>query len=240
MTDLSEKDFERIEDFLLGRMSESEKINFEKSIQEDSALAQAVKEQKNLITAIESEGMRADLESIHDELYGSNSQKRRPYLLFSAAASLAVLIGFGFWFFFLNESDADLIAEYAYIDPGLPVPMSATDSYDFYDAMVDYKTEDYNIAIEKWTPLLSDDPGNDTLNYYIGAAFFNLSEYDKANPYLKKVALSENSTFSHKANYMLFLSDWRSGDEAAVRNFTPSENSPFLPEIRAIQESVKK
>ena len=241
MIELSEKDFERVENYLLGNMSEAEAISFEKEMEANAKLKTAVEEQKDMILTVESEGLRAELESIHKELYEDKPQKKKnPYLFFSIAASIAVLIAATFWFFYLNDANDDAYDKYAYVDPGLPVPMSATDSYDFYDAMVDYKTENYSRAINKWKAILEKETGNDTLNYYIGASYFNLADYEKSKPFLEKVARSEESTFVHKASYMLLLSEFNSGNMTTVRKYEPDMDSPFLPEIRAIQESVKK
>ncbi|MGB6036865.1 MAG: hypothetical protein WBG42_11405, partial [Cryomorphaceae bacterium] len=172
------------------------------------------------------------------ELYGGSQEKKNPFLFFSIAASIAVLIGFSFWYFNLEDSPSELYAEYGYTDPGLPVPMSATDSYDFYDAMVDYKTEDYQTAINKWIILLEAEPQNDTLNYYIGASYFNMDAFDQAEPYLNKILNSTASKFVYKAQYMLFLADLKRGNTKEVLNFKPLNDSPFKAEIEAAQESI--
>jgi len=238
MRELSEKDFERIERFILGDMSAEEQQSFQKEMETDDELQKSVLEQRELIKSVEAEGLKAELDSIHSELYDVNQGKRSPYLFFSIAASIAVLIGFSFWYFNLEESPSELYAEYSYTDPGLPVPMSATDSYDFYDAMVDYKTEDYQKAINKWTILLEAEPRNDTLNYYIGASYFNMNAFDQAESYLDNVLNSKKSNFIYKAQYMLFLAKLKSGNTEEVMNLKPLNGSPFKAEIKAAQESL--
>ncbi len=238
MRELSEKDFERIERFILGDMSAEERQSFQKEMEADKELRETVLEQSDLIKSVEAEGLKAELDSIHSELYDSNQKKKSPYLFFSIAASLAVLIGFSFWYFNLEDSSSELYAEYNYTDPGLPVPMSATDSYDFYDAMVDYKTEDYQTAINKWIILLEAEPQNDTLNYYIGASYFNMDAFDQAEPYLDKILNSTASKFKYKAQYMLFLAELKRGNTEEALNFKPLNDSPFKAEIRAAQESI--
>jgi tetratricopeptide (TPR) repeat protein len=238
MVELSEKDFDRVERFILGAMSAEEQQSFRKEMEADEELREIVLEQSNLIKSVEAEGLKVELESIHSELYDSNQEKKNPFLFFSIAASIAVLIGFSIWYFNLEDSPSELYAQYSYTDPGLPVPMSATDSYDFYDAMVDYKTEDYQEAINKWTILLEAEPQNDTLNYYIGASYFNMDAFDQADPYLDKILNSTQSNFTYKAQYMLFLSELKRGNAEEVLNFKPLINSPFKAEIKAAQESV--
>jgi tetratricopeptide (TPR) repeat protein len=238
MVELSEKDFDRIERFILGTLSAVEQQKFKKELESNPDLQKALDQQKQLINAVEAEGLKADLDSIHHELYESTSSKNSRPLYFSIAASVAVLIGFSFWYFGQRDSQAELYAQYSYTDPGLPVPMSATDSYDFYDAMVDYKTEDYQVAIGKWEILLEEEPLNDTLNYYIGASYFNMDAFDQAKPYLDKILNSPKSNFVYKAQYMLFLAEVRRGNTEEALKFRPLDGSPFKTEINAAQESL--
>jgi len=239
MGELSERDFERIERFILDRMDSEEHKAFQREMETDEDLRQAVVEQSELIKSIEAEGLKAELDSIHSELYAMGKKKKSPFLLLSIAASLAVLVGFSFWYFNLGDESSDLYAEYSYTDPGLPVPMSASDNYDFYDAMVDYKTEDYHEAIHKWGVLLDAEPQNDTLIYYIGASYFNMDSLDLAQSYLKEISNSTDSKFIYKARYMLFLSELKKGNTEAVLNFEPMKDSPFKTEIKAAQESLR-
>jgi len=103
MRELSEKDFERIERFILGDMSAEEQQSFQKEMETDDELQKSVLEQRELIKSVEAEGLKAELDSIHSELYDVNQGKRSPYLFFSIAASIAVLIGFSFWYFNLEQ-----------------------------------------------------------------------------------------------------------------------------------------
>lgn len=238
MVELSEKDFDRIERFILGTLSVDERQKFEKELESNPDLQKALYQQKQLINAVEAEGLKADLDSIHHELYESTVNKNNRPLYFSIAASIAVLIGFSFWYFGQNDSQSELYAQYSYTDPGLPVPMSATDSYDFYDAMVDYKTEDYQAAINKWEILLKAEPQNDTLNYYIGASYFNMESLDQAKPFLQTVSDNTTSSFRFKAEYTLLLSLLKEGKTKEVLDFNVKDGSPFQAEIEAIQESL--
>lgn len=238
MSELSEKDFDQIERTILGKLSPKEQSDFEAELKANPEFRQAYSEQKRLMNAVEAEGLRAELESIHTELYRAVAKKGNQPLFLAMAASIAVLIGFSLWYFGQTNGASDLYAQYSYTDPGLPVPMSATDSYDFYDAMVDYKTENYSQAIKKWEMLLESEPQNDTLNYYLGAAYFNLESFDEAVPFLKETAEKEGSFFKFKAEYLIFLSNLKRGKTEVVLNFEVTTGSPFEADIKAIQESL--
>jgi tetratricopeptide (TPR) repeat protein len=231
MIELSEKDFDRIEAYLLGRMSDAEREAFEAELENNKALKEAVDRERDLIDAVAVEGLNRDLDRIHDELYAAEEKKSRKSLFISIAASVAVIIGFSLWYLGGdNLSDAETLA-FNYTEPGLPVPMSASDSYDFYDAMVDYKSEEYDVAISKWEKLLETEPSNDTLLYFIGASHFNLKSYDKAEEYLTAVSESQESAFAYKAEYMIFLSAFQQGKQDFINDFEPSSGSPFTDQI---------
>src|SRR5690606_34600771 len=111
------------------------------------------------------------------------------------AAGIAALIAVGIWALnFQSETDS-LFAQYHTTDPGLPVPMSASEEYIFHDAMVDYKAEKYATAIEKWKALSAETPENTTISYYLGASFFNQEKYNEALPYFEMVMTDSSSKF---------------------------------------------
>lgn len=234
MSELSEKDFDRVERFLLGEMSETESREFRKEINENPKLRKMVEEHGDLMAAIKAEGLKHDLEDIHHELYDAKPKSNK-FLIWSLAASFAVIIGMAFWYF--NQDANDLSSQYAYTDPGLPVPMSATESYAFHDAMVDYKTEDYDKAISKWEKLLEENPANDTLQYFIGAANFNNENWNEAESRLRDIADSP-STFRHKAQYMLLLIELKKGNREAILNYEIPEDSPFKDQIKSLQDAL--
>lgn len=238
MGEISEKDFEQIERFLLGRMSPEESSAFEGEINENPELKASVDEIRLAINSVEAEGLKRDLDSIHGELYGKGSSGGNRFLIWSMAASFAVLIGFAFWFFQGSISSERLYSEYAYKDPGLPVPMSASDTYEFHDAMVDYKTENYASAIAKWKKLYSEEPDNDTLRYYIGAAYFNSDSLAQAELYLTGIADSD-SPFKYKAQYTVLLILLKSGKEEAILRYEISESSPFKERVESLKEEIR-
>src|SRR5690606_34514175 len=152
--------------------------------------------QKELIDAIQLGALRESLEEIkyQENKRGEESIDTQPNRYWYAmAASVLALVAITVWTFNKTDPQEKIFAEYAEYDPGLPIPMSTSANYNFFDAMVDYKNEMYEKAISKWTVLLLEDPENDTLNYYIGSAHFVLQDYEKAIPYFTKVAALEST-----------------------------------------------
>ncbi len=79
--------------------------------------------------------------------------------------------------------------------------MGVTDHYEFEKAMVDYKTGQYEEAIAAWNKLLLKNPGNDTLNYFIGSALMADKEFKQAKIYFDKVIEFPASVFIQNARW---------------------------------------
>src|SRR6056297_1951036 len=151
-SDISQDLYERIESYLSGEMADSEKSAFEREMAQDTALREEVAIQRELIQAVELGALEETLLEIEKEMQspGEGQQRESHRYWFAMAASFLALIALSVWMLTKPNTNQKLFAEYVEYDPGLPVPMSATSDYQFYDAMVDYKNEKYTTAIEKW------------------------------------------------------------------------------------------
>jgi tetratricopeptide (TPR) repeat protein len=242
MPELNEYEFDRLERYVLGKMSPEERAAFAKEIEGNPALREEVNAMKEMILAIEVGAFRDSLSEIHDSLGEERMETRnRKSLWYGMAASLAILIGISVWFYFIREEEGagDLYAQYAYTDPGLPVPMSASSTYSFYDGMVDFKMEAYGKAAEKWSPLLRKNPDNDTLQYYLASALFQEGNLEEARSYFSKVLAQPESKFRDKAQYMEVLIDLREGNYKAIRSVEPYPGSRFAERIESLQKAIK-
>ena len=230
--------FERIENYLSGSMSPEELEKFESEISANPELANDVNSQKELQLAVELGALKEDLHTIHNELK-SNGQ-RTSFNWLAIAAGIAVLFTIGVYFLQDDDPAEELFATYSTVDPGLPVPMSSTTHYLFYDAMVDYKSEKYEVAIEKWKGIERAEPKNDTLNFYLGAAHFNLGDYEKALTYFTKVNTENQGTIANKAQWYTVLALLKTGNKEAVLSLTPGDTSRYRSDILQIQKELEK
>jgi tetratricopeptide (TPR) repeat protein len=78
-------------------------------------------------------------------------------------------------------------------------------NYEFERGMVDFKLEHYQSAIDRWEPLLTENPANDTLNYFLGTAYLELKNTEPAIARLKKVTEKPQSKFINEAHWYLAL-----------------------------------
>ncbi len=143
--ELTQEVFERIERYCLGKMSSAEKGAFEAELISNPELKSEVEIFKQSVLAVKMNAFKNALQNIPES--SEAVTKIKSYRWLYAAASVVVLLSAG-WYFFLRTSENDrLFAQYVTVDPGLPVPMSASDDFAFHDAMVDYKNELYEKAI---------------------------------------------------------------------------------------------
>lgn len=231
--------FERIESYLMGNLSVEELRVFEIELEASEALRAEVRIQKDLQISIELGGLASTLEDIHHKNH-STSRLSGSKRWLGLAAGLAALIALTFWFTTSQTQTEKLFAEYATTDPGMPVPMSATNQYDFYDAMVDYKTEKYDLAIQKWSTLLVEKPNNDTLLYFTASAHFNLAQYQTALKLFAQMGIDSSAPYNDKAQWYTVLCDLKLDNKASVLDVIPNVNSPYEERILSIQEALKE
>lgn len=235
---ISQELLETIERYLKGTMSSDEHTSFELQMEMDAKLRQQVDDTRIIFSGIRKAVLKDKLNVVHKKIIQDrkiipdNAPKVfKPYFrTLTIAASVLILIG-GFWFFNQQPNNEKLFEQFFEPDRGLATVMSTTDNYDFDDAMVDYKNEKYDVAIQKWNVLLKSKPKNDTLNYFIGVAHLANKNEVKAIDYLKKTIEVENGAFALDAYYYLGLAQLKLNNaQAAIANFQKN-NSPKSKEI---------
>jgi len=231
--------FERIERYLMNEMSAEEEQDFLLELKKDDTMREEMEAQREMQLSIEMGSMGEAMNEIHEGVASSsNSPSGKNWI--AIAAGFALLVSVGIWAVNQGSQTENLFAEYATTDPGVPVPMSATDNYDFYDGMVDYKETNYQAALAKWDSLLAENPENDTLNFYHGAALFNLENYRAAIPYFDTAEANSTSTIRDKAQWYRVLTGLKLDDKELVLGIAPYPGSAYAERIEEIQSELKK
>ena len=161
-----------------------------------------------------------------------NKKKAFSFRTLAAAASFAGIFFLGWWMMQSPVNSEDqLFADAFYTDPGLPTPMSETNNYNFYDAMVDYKMEKYDLALEKWNkPSLQ--IGKDTLNFYKGMALVNKGDFQQSISILNKI--DKSSSFYDKANWYkvrILIDQGKYQEAKALLETIPKSTNPLYDKI---------
>lgn len=229
--DINQKDFELIEQYVLGTLHPDEVIEFEKRLINNLYLQQQVKEYRILIDGVEQQSLLNKLNDFHKEItpdktIDKKAVKKNSITRFSIAASLALIVALGgIWIYRTSNSNQKLYAKYFTPDPGLPTLMSIEDDFEFNEAMVNYKRGEYQMAIEKWEALLVEKPLNDTINYFLGVAYLAEKNQHKTIEFLTIVAGESKSIFFKDANFYLGLAYLRNKDiEKSIQSFKTSNN----------------
>lgn len=204
--DINQETFERIENYLMDRMDATDKHLFEEEMASDELLRNEVNLQQRLFAFVEAGSFLSDQQD-GSEPSEATVKKISFRWLYAAAAILAVSL-MAWWFQSRSPSTPQqLYAEYFHPDPGLPVVMSSTSEYAFYDGMVSYKEGDYKKAITNWEQLAMKQGYTDTLRYYLGAALINNNESAKAAVMFSALAEDNHSIWKEKAIWFLALID---------------------------------
>lgn len=230
--------FERIERYIKNEMSAEEKVRFENDLKSNPELYKAYEDQREIQMAVEIGALSESLDEIHNEVVGAQKSSKNNW--WAIAAGIAIIIAAGIYLFQEGSQQDQLFATYSTTDPGLPVPMSSVDHYVFYDAMVDYKAEKYEVAIKKWKGLVRAEPKNDTLNYYVGSAYYNLESYNEAVKYFDKIDPESESDLRFKSQWYKILSWIKLDEKEKILAQKPYAGSPYSEKINEIQKALEK
>lgn len=221
----SQQEFERIEGYILGLMTDAEKQSFESELEIDQNLRARYEDIKVLLQEVELASLKDTMEEFHAELKTSTpvipiiSKKSFVWKPLAVAASLLFLLAITLWIFLGNTTENEkLYRAYYQPDPGMVTAMGLQSNYEFDRGMVDYKTGDYPAAIARWEKLLSEKPDNDTLNYFLGSAFLAIGDTEHGKSYLEKATQFESGVFQKEAYWYLGLTLVKSGNtEEAIK-----------------------
>lgn len=245
---MDEKLFEKMEDYIHGNLSVTEREQFEADMATDEQLREEVELHRQLISSVETESLRQLLDQIHEKNFESEVQvvsmpRRRSFFPMAIAASVALLILAGWWIFNLQTSSPESVYA-AYFTPaeGLPTTLGYSTNTDFAEGMVSYKLEEYAEALEYWQPLLEVDPTNDTLNYYVGVTFLANEQPDSAIDYLTTVVSGEQSSFRTSAQWYLALAYLKTdqGEQAKpLLEDLANRNNPYQSQSSEILQKIE-
>ncbi len=233
---ISQEQQEIFEQFLRGKMSEEEHSSFEFSLSKDEKLKNSFKEFKSLFEAVEEDGLRSKLEDFHKAMEEETPVRQintsKKWFTYSIAASISIFLAVGgLWFFNRQSPNEALFEQYFSPDPGLPTVMGTNDNFAFYEAMVDYKLGNYEIAIKKWEKLLETKPENDTLNYFLGSAYLANMEFETALDYLLKNEHNESSPFYEETHFYLGMTYLKLNKVSKVKTHFEKSKVPVSNEI---------
>ena len=237
-TNISQEEFERFESYLLNRLQAKDKVMFEKQLGDDKEFSAKFQSVKAILEGIEETALRENLKGFHHELSENETIKTKRFPWLGVAASFLLLLGLFTWVFLLSPSEEErLFSTHYQPDPGLVTAMGSSMEYEFDRGMVDYKLGEYEAAIARWENLREEKPENDTLNYFLGAAYLDLKNTDRAIFYFEKALETDPSRFTDDGNWYLGLTYILTKDFDQAQKYLERSNHPNSKTvIKSLQE----
>lgn len=226
------QEFQEIEQYLLKEMSEEQMQSFAKRLDSDQELHEKIHTVRLVIAGIQENQLVRELENFHDGMKIPSKNITTKKNLFNLknillAASVIIIASMGiFLFYYMPGKEERLYTEFYKPDTGLISSMSSSDEYVFDRAMIDYKTGNYDAAIHSWDSLLTEKPGNDTLQFFIASAYLAMDHYNKAIAHFKEVVSQTNSNFFEDANWYLGLAFLKVDKKDKAIPFIEKSNHP--------------
>lgn len=239
---LSQEDFELIERLLNGELRPDQLDEIQERMASDQNFASQIDEIRDLRLGIERAALAVRLDSYHSEIGDPDKEvpvrPLRPSWLWGVAASFFLVASAGVWWIMGQKSpEEQLYQAYFRPDPGLVTSMASQGNYEFDRAMVDYKDGKYSEAIDRWEKLLNENPKNDTLNYFFGAALLASDQESLSLDYFQSVAENSRSAFYPDANWYAGLAALKLGQKEKALNFLRASSRPEAQKLISELES---
>jgi len=229
-------DFELIEKYFENTLTPKEQISFNDQLQNSEEFKKEFLFQKDLKKAIslnQREELKLDLQQFEKE-FQEKSKKSFFFNKWLVAASIALLIGFGFWvikdtYYPTNEQ---LFAQNfePYRNIVQPIVRGENPKTIEHSAFVAYENKDYHKAINLFNSV--NNPNEPYIQFYKAMSLLSLNKTDDAIQVLLPVAVGENTSSSSKnfaemANWYLALAYLKNDNsDKALSQFLVVANHP--------------
>ena len=247
-----EEQYELIERFLAGELTEEELKVFNQQMQSDPEFAQEVRLHRELAEVIADDGVwefEKKVKSISDEFEKPKSKivtinGRRKYLI--AASLAAVLIISSLFTYRLisgSPTNEQLFAEYFEPYPTYDIQRSDDDSLATRRdvALGKYDRNDFAGALADFELWLQDQPGDVVGRYYSGNCYLKLGKPEKAIESFRFVIDHRNNLYVQQSDWYLVLAFLQKDDtEAAKTALKALTEKPNAFNRSKAQEILKK
>lgn len=210
---MDEMNFDRIEDFLDGDLTENQLKEFEKDLLEDLDLQMELDLHTEVNEAIMEQDvmdLRSKLETIETPPNPAQNRKLKFLTKWNiTAAALALVIGLGSLMYILNNPSTysnDKVFSNYYKPYNVVVNTRSADIMIdnlLVTALKSYETKDYRTALTLFKQILDKDSTNITGNFYSGISNIEINEYSKANENFTRVLEYKNNLFIEQSEWYL-------------------------------------
>ncbi len=230
---ISQEDQELIDGFLNGQLDEASHLSFLERIQKEATFREKVEHMRLLSTGIKEEALKEEMNKFHASLSSGTSLKVRWMQSKWMRIAAAAVIVFGVCVVFIvsgQSKQEKLFARFYKADPGLMTTMSASENYDFNRAMVDYKSGNFEAALQGWLKLRQSS-SSDTLDYFIGSAYLASGANEEAIKYFDQALKNGETVFYDDALWYKSLALVKANRVAEAAIILKSSNHPRKNEL---------
>ncbi|MGQ1911732.1 hypothetical protein ACT3CE_18385 [Marinifilum sp. RC60d5] len=249
---MNEKDFDRIEDFLDGELSDEQLKKFEKDLLTDIDLKEDLQLHKEVDDAI----MENDIMALRNKLEAietpSGAKRKRKIKFLSkwnlAAASIVLFIGIGSLMFLLDNKNSysnEKVYSSYYKPYNVVINTRSSDiAVDniLVSALKSYESKDYRTALGLFQKILDKDSTNITSNFYSGISNLEINQYNKANRNFTRVLKHKNNLFIEQSEWYLgFCYLMTNERQKAIKQFNliAQGNSFYKTKAQEILDKLK-
>lgn len=199
-----EDQLDQIEKYLSGELSKEEKKHFEGQMKENDELRNQVENHRRFIKGLElgfNRELKAQLQQEEQRLAAQEPEVKRQlplqYFIGIAAAVALILVSVFLWRTPSVDS-AELFAAYYQPYPNIESPVSRADN-SVQNAYTLYEQGLFGEALDLFSQLISETPGDPAPVFYSGICQLELDETEKAIAQFKSVQTMEKSNYSKAA-----------------------------------------
>lgn len=239
---------EDIARFINRKMDSAEAAAFEQTLQQDPALADEVAVQRKLSRLVQIASIKQKLDGVHQDYMLEETRpipaggNRKIPGIWGWAIAAAAIAGIIVLLFRPDPSPNDkLFALHFKDDAGLPSLMGETTT-PLDEAMVYYKSGNYQESAVKFKHILSNNPGNDTLKYYEALCQVRLKNEPEALALLSSISFPSGSEWDIKAKWytaLVLIHQKRSKEAMSILEGTKKAGSLYAGESARLLEELK-
>lgn len=205
--------FEHIEKYLRGELSESEHKSFEETIEKDESLKEIVENHRTLLKGIEL-GFNQELKSLlqQKELETQHlikkkfARSRRLYVTLAIAASITLILTTFFVFMNKSVNSGQIVAAYYQPYPNIESPVNRSDNNNQH-AYAMYEQGNYTMALDRFNKLIVSDPTNPAPVFYAGICLLEMKQSASALSKFEDIESLGENKYSRPARWYKALTN---------------------------------
>jgi len=205
-----------IDDYLFNKLSDTERMDFEKKLSENESLQRQVELRRNIIKGAKSLGrdkMKKRLKNIHLEVNRPSTLPRRIWPFLSGMVAAIVLL-VGSWAYFSSATDNSpkglFAANYQPYELSLTSRDKTTEEITELNAL--YNNKEYKAALPLFEKALAQNPKDARMLLGAGISLLELDNSEKARSYLLRILAAQDLRLSDTANWYIAMSFLKEGN----------------------------